>query len=130
METVETRRHGAADTEIAGDTRAVRAAKNQALFREVNERIESLNVEFSRILLMSAWICECADETCFETLSLTLAEYEAIRENPARFFVLQGHEVADLETVLERHDRYTVVEKIGAGGRYAADHDPRSESRV
>ena len=71
-----------------GESRALRAARNQSLFREVNERIEALNEEFARILPMGDWICECADDACFETMSFTIDEYEAIRSNPARFPVV------------------------------------------
>jgi hypothetical protein len=108
-----------------GDAPAIRAATRQSLFREVNERIEALNEEFSRIVPMGAWICECADETCFEHIELTMAEYEAIREHPARFPVMPGHEVPEVEIVVEANDRYVVVEKLGAARTLAVEHDPR-----
>ena len=56
----------------AQEDQARKAAKNQALFRDVNERIEEL--------VGKAWhpdfICECADEHCVEKLQLSLREYE------------------------------------------------------
>src|SRR3954451_13157664 len=107
------------------DARAIRAAKHQSLFREVNERIEALNEEFSRILPIGEWICECADEECFEPVALTVAEYEAIRAHPARFPVLPGHEQPEVESVVETNDRYLVVEKVGEAEVVASRHDPR-----
>jgi hypothetical protein len=112
-------------TRTDGDADAIRAAEHQSLFREVNERIEALNQEFSRILAIGDWICECADEECFEPIALTLAEYEAIRRHPARFPVLPGHELPEVETVVEANDRYLVVEKNGPAATVAAQHDPR-----
>jgi hypothetical protein len=107
------------------ESTAVRAARHQSLFREVNERVADLNETFSPLDPMGEWICECADERCFEPMSLTLAEYEAIREHAARFPVLPGHERPEVETVVEANDRYLVVEKIGAARAVAVEHDPR-----
>jgi hypothetical protein len=107
------------------EAQAVRAAQNQSLFREVNERIEDLNEQFATITPMGDWICECANEQCFEPISLTVSEYEAIRAHPARFPVLPGHEVPDVETVVEAHERYLVVEKVGPARETAIAHDPR-----
>jgi hypothetical protein len=106
---------------------ALRAAENQSLFREVNERIEELNERFATMMPMSDWVCECADETCFETVSLTTAEYEAIRAHPARFPVLPGHELPEVETVVEANERFLVVEKRGAARRVAVALDPRDD---
>jgi hypothetical protein len=105
---------------------AVQAARHQSLFRDVNERIEELNEQFSQILPTGDWVCECADERCFEPIELTMAEYEAIRAHPARFPVLPGHELtADVEVVVETHDGYLVVEKQGAARDFAIEHDKR-----
>jgi hypothetical protein len=104
---------------------SVEAAKTQALFREVNERIESLNEHFSRIVPMGDWICECGDPACFDPISLTFDEYEAIRAHPARFPVLPGHELPEVEEVVEANERYLVVEKRGSAKALAIAHDPR-----
>jgi hypothetical protein len=109
---------------------AIRAAKHQSLFREVNERIEALNEASARILPIEDWICECADEECFERLAMTVDEYEAIRMHPARFPVLRGHELADVESVVEANDRYLVVEKVGPAKAVAVKHDPRRPRSV
>jgi hypothetical protein len=110
------------------DERALRAAQNQALFREVNERIEALNTGFSLVLPMGDWVCECADDNCSERMSLTPAEYEAIRRHPDRFPVLPGHEVPEVETVVEVNDRYVVVEKFGAAKDFVVAHSARIHS--
>jgi hypothetical protein len=74
-------------------------------------------------------VCECADEECFEPIELTMDEYEAIREHPARFPVLPGHELPDVEKVVETHERYLVVEKQGAARDVAIEHDRRRRNR-
>jgi len=107
------------------ETLAVQAAQNQSLFREVNERIEELNERFATQMPLTDWICECADETCFQSVSLTVAEYEAIRAHPTRFPVLPGHERPEIETVVEVNERFLVVEKRGRAGEVAVSYDPR-----
>src|SRR2546423_15602405 len=107
--------------------RAARAAKNQALFREINERIESLNEAFGDMLPVSEWVCECADDTCVERIVMTVEAYEKIRAHPARFPILPGHEVPSVEEIVERHDGYVVVEKLGEAKTIATSLDPRSD---
>jgi hypothetical protein len=106
----------------------VRAARNQSLYRDVNERIQDLNEAFDDVLSFTGeWVCECADETCTSPLELTLAEYEAVRSHPNQFAVLPGHVFPDVERVVEENDRYVVVSKLGKGGEYATQHDPRAD---
>jgi hypothetical protein len=106
--------------------RPVRAARNESLFREINERIAELNEAFEAILPVSDWICECADESCIEPLPMTYEAYEQIRAHPARFALRPGHEALDVERVVETHEGYLVVEKIGVAQEIAEQHDPRA----
>lgn len=96
-----------------------RAARNEATFREINERIKELNEVFDAFAPMCEWVCECADPTCAELISLNLREFEAVRQHPARFSLVPGHERLEIERVVERTDRYVVVEKQGAAGEIA-----------
>jgi hypothetical protein len=107
-----------------------RMARNEALFREVNERV----ADVSRASDGSGeidFLCECADDACKAAITLTWREYEAVRSNPRQFLIVPGHAVADIEVVLAEGDRYTVVRKVGRAGELAAATDPRerSESR-
>jgi hypothetical protein len=106
-----------------GRRRQVQDAKNQSLFREVNERVRNV-ADQNRIDLL----CECADEDCLVTVTLTPDEYESIRANPLRFPVAPGHGVPEIERVVEEHDDYIVVEKIGLGVEVAEKLDPCSRS--
>ena len=36
-------------------------------------------------------------------VALTLAQYEAVRANPRRFVIVRGHELPEVEVVVERH---------------------------
>jgi hypothetical protein len=99
-----------------------RAARNQSLFREVNERIEDLSTSASFV----EFVCECAYSDCTQRINVTLEEYEEIRGDSNRFFVLPGHEMLEVEAVVDSaEDRYLVVSKLGGGAAVANDLDPR-----
>ena len=105
-----------------GGIQAVKAARNQSLWREVNERIRvvaetSGNMEF---------LCECAKMACTETIHLSVAEYERIRSSPTRFPIAVGHEFPEVESVVQVCDRYAVVQKKGKAAEMATQLDPRA----
>lgn len=116
------------DANEDGGAQENRAARNQALYREINERVKAINEAFNGLLPLGDWICECANEGCQERLSLTHEEYEALRADGRRFAVAphDDHVLEDVEDVVERHDRYWVVEKFGAAAEITANLDPRS----
>ena len=104
-------------------SREERAGKNEALFREVNERIKELSLaQFSD---WSDVLCECSNRGCTEVIQVTIGEYEALRAAGTRFAVSSGHEDLSLERVVDRTDRFVVVEKHGAAGAEAEKLDPR-----
>jgi hypothetical protein len=73
------------------------------------------------------FICECDVADCTELIPMTLAEYEAIRAVPIRFAVVPGHELPEIETVVERHSAYLVVEKRDDEAQdVARETDPRA----
>jgi len=106
-------------------TRAERQGRNESLFREVNERIAELNQTF-HVDGRSEFLCECSRDECKEPVSISLDEYEGVRRTSTRFFVIPGHEDLSVESVVERSERYVVVEKIGEAAEEADDLDPRS----
>jgi hypothetical protein len=98
----------------------------QALFREVNERLEELATTFQDVAgSTTVFACECADLMCVEQIDLTVGEYEAVRSHPNQFFVLPGHVDAEVENVVRENERFVVVAKIGAGAATAEATHPR-----
>ena len=88
----------------------------QALFREVNERVRECNSRSGRSIRVTDFVCECADPECSERLTLSLAAFERIREQPERFVVRSGHEQAGRARVVEEHEGLVVVERMRDGG--------------
>jgi hypothetical protein len=104
-----------------------RAARNEALFREVNERVLELAERYGKPEAREAsFICECSDGECAARLELPVQVYEAVRASSRQFVVAPGHEGSFRERVVARHDEYVIVEKAGAAGRIAEQTNPRA----
>jgi hypothetical protein len=108
------------------DARADRAARNEALFRRVNERLEDVNESFQLVTDDAEFVCECASIDCAERIHMTLSKYEAVRRDATHFLVKPDHILPEEERVVERHPEFIVVAKLGHAGERARDLDPRS----
>jgi hypothetical protein len=106
---------------MAGDARE----RNEALFREVNERIEDVSSTVAVDEQLMEFLCECDSTACMEKISATRAEYEAIRAVATHFAVLPGHEDPGVEHVVQHTERFLVVEKEGQAAQEAQEDDPR-----
>jgi hypothetical protein len=114
------------------DPRNSRLAKNEAVFREVNERVIEIQQELGpdprADEVVDGLICECSDAGCLERVGpLTISAYEAVRADPRRFIIAPDHQALDVEAVMERRPGYWVVEKHeGIPADVARARDPRS----
>jgi hypothetical protein len=101
---------------------AERAARNEEIFRTVNDRIDE-SAQQQDVDSPLPFHCECDDAGCFAKIDLRRSEYERIVAHRYRFVLLPGHEDPKVEHVVERKDTYLVAEKIGeARERIDRDH--------
>jgi hypothetical protein len=109
------------------DERTERIGLNEALFREVNERVKGINDRFAEPPEAAQFVCECGSESCAERIEMPLETYEQLRAHSTYFAIRPGHELPDVETVVERHKTYVVVEKKPGDATLVAEAtDPRS----
>src|SRR5581483_8734753 len=101
------------------DPREERLARNEMLFREVNERIEGIALTHPQDDHRYKFLCECSNRDCNLMLPLSLGTYEEARADPAVFVVAPGHELPEIEEVVERRDGYQLVRKFGAAAELA-----------
>jgi hypothetical protein len=107
-------------------------ARNETLFRNLNERLKEIDdgldtgVVGAAVIDREEFFCECGALDCMARLEMTREEYEAVRAHPARFLVLLDHVDDAIETIVETYARYTVVQKLGNEGEIARENDPRS----
>jgi hypothetical protein len=97
--------------------RECRAARNELVFRAVNEQILLLTERFRADLSDLDLVCECRDTSCTGTIRVSVEEFERAKESTANFVLLSGHEDPQIEEVVERNSRYVVVRKRGPAVR-------------
>jgi hypothetical protein len=111
------------------DTRKERSAKNEALLREVNERIEEVG-ERLQVLPEDEVLdfrCECGRPACESSVPMPAAAYRRMRSDNDRFVLVPGHEDPEIERVVERAERYVIVDKRPEAEPYVgADGQPDS----
>jgi hypothetical protein len=91
--------------------RARRVGANEALFRTVNEEVRGLSKRFAVVEDPLSVVCECGLADCSEHVAVPAEDYERVRAEPTYFIILPGHELPDVESVVERHEQYFVVRK-------------------
>ena len=102
-----------------------RRALNEALFRDVNERIAESAERFD--VDKTEFVCECADPNCTERVPATLAEYENVRQESTTFLLAPDHAQPDMEQVVSDRGRFQVVEKTKEAVRRTVTRlDPRN----
>jgi hypothetical protein len=99
-------------------------AQNEALFREVNERVEAVAHRLGPEVPYE-FVCECANADCTFRLALSLRVYETIRSDPKQFVVLPLHYTPEVEDLVAEGDSYWIVRKSGEAGEYVEQLDPR-----
>jgi hypothetical protein len=107
------------------DSRDRRLAENEAFFREVNERIESLATDHLGRDAAYDFLCECANPDCTFRIRLPLSVYEKVRADSKQFIVLPLHYTPEIEDLAIREETYWVVRKTGEAGDHVDDLDPR-----
>ena len=101
-------------------------ARNEALFREVNERVEE--VSGGAALEATDFLCECGNADCTQSIVLFEHEYEQLRSDPLLFAIAPGHEIEDVEDIVSENDRFRTVRKREDAAAIARHTDPRKKS--
>jgi len=107
-------------------SREERIARNEILFREINERLKEMQDTFNVATEDPSFVCECGNVECTERIPMSLSEYERLRGDPTTFAVVEGHQARDVEDVVEKAAAHLVVRKHeGEAARIARLDDPR-----
>jgi hypothetical protein len=97
------------------DERARRIGENEAIYREVNERIRGISEQLRVETETMSIVCECGRADCVERIEIDPGAYARIRASAIMFVMASGHEDPSLETVVDRTAGYVVVEKKPGG---------------
>jgi hypothetical protein len=99
---------------------ALREAEQQCLVRDANEAAELLNVA---LVVETKWRelhCECGDGACRARVSMTHAEYEAVRDYGSRFVIRLDHENPENACVLTENARFGAIDVVARDARHQA----------
>jgi len=105
------------------DRQKEQLARNEDLFRSVNDRIEAAAESHGADSHEYEFFCECSDRACTEKVILTLAQYAHARADSKRFVVEKGHVVREIEHVVEAAEDHVLIEKDGHAGVVAIQLD-------
>jgi hypothetical protein len=108
---------------------ADRAARNEEIFRGVNERIED-GAEQHGVRTPLPFHCECGRASCLGTIELPPPVYESVARERYQFVLIPGHEDAAIERVVERQPMYVVVEKMGEAREQIDRDHPQQRHRA
>lgn len=108
------------------DWRLERIAKNEASFRDINERLEQGLRKVPHVPELQEFVCECGNRQCEETVRLSFEEYERVRLDSRHFAVVPGHVHPETEHVVGGNERFQVVEKVGMSVDLADAADRRA----
>jgi hypothetical protein len=108
------------------DERQRRLGLNEAVFREVNERIEAVQRQFDVQGDELDLLCECGSAGCTARISMPRHAYEQLRADAGQFAVVPGHGNDAVEAVVAHEGAYDVIRKRpGEPTRLAQQTDPR-----
>jgi hypothetical protein len=114
-------------SERTSEEQARRIGLNEAVFRDMNEQLKTFAGEAvldDQLLL----VCECGNEECEQSVSVSVAEYEEIRSDARLFALAPGHELEAVEEVVAVRKGFNVVKKRpGTPSRVAQETDSRSD---
>jgi hypothetical protein len=94
-------------TVLATAPRAKRIVQTELFFRAITEEI-ARNGHADTVFL-----CECGNPACAEGLHLAKEALQRLHAEKGLFVVLPGHEIPDVETVIESFEEYLIVRKDG-----------------
>lgn len=105
------------------ETHARELAATQSRFRSANDRLRRIVSSYRfEAYDRAPFICECADPACFETVMLSLVDYDRVRAQPTWFLLAAGHEDSEApqELIVEAESGYAITEMVSVAGEEAA----------
>ena len=91
-----------------------RLVENELVFRQANTDIEQFMEDMgAKHATTLPFFCECSYINCRGRIEMSADEYQKIHANRRYFMLLDGHDIPKVERIVERHENYNVVEKLG-----------------
>jgi len=105
---------------------APREDELQCTARDENEVVERMNDALQPGTARADLRCECGDPACHEFLTLSHAEYEAVRDYGSHFLITLNHENPENAAVLSENARFAVIDVVAGDERHRVlERNPR-----
>jgi hypothetical protein len=98
--------------------RARRLRENEELMEELNRRMERMleeireDEEATDADAPIAFLCECSHLDCRERVHLEPSLFDRIHKDPEQFVLVSGHEIPDIERVVDQVGDFLIVRKL------------------
>ncbi len=97
--------------------RARRLRQNEELMEELNRRMERALEEIREEGdddpdAPIAFLCECSHLDCRARVHLTPSSFDRIHRDPEAFVLVPGHEIRDVERIVDQEGDYLIVRKL------------------
>ena len=100
--------------------------EKQVRSRRANESTARTSIAACGGRGVDSFVCECGDRACTCAISLTLAEYAAVRDHATHFAITPDHENPESELVVSEGERFAVIETVSPEAtKLARRSDPR-----
>ena len=93
--------------------RDTRREKNQKLFRHGNESLHDAAVGAGYETSLVPFLCECADDVCYDRVELTPIQWEDVTAKPNHYVMIAGHLRSEGEEVVGSVREYEIARKPG-----------------
>ena len=87
-------------------TRETRLVQTEELYRRVNDALAQRTTTDE-----AAFLCECSSPYCSEMIELAKDDVEVLHSLPGYYVVAPGHDIPDVEEVVQETERYLIVKK-------------------
>lgn len=89
--------------------REQRIIQTEEFYRQINDLIARNGTRDDK-----AYMCECANPYCNETMDVSTEDIEVLHSKSGYYVTLPGHEIPDVEHVVQATANYSIVAKNGA----------------
>jgi hypothetical protein len=90
-------------------SREERVLQTEEFFRDVNEVIARSGASNG-----SSFLCECANPFCNVTFEMDGEDLKTLHSTPGYYVILAGHDIPELEEVVQHQNGYAIVRKRAA----------------
>jgi hypothetical protein len=91
-----------------------RLKENEVIFQQANKGVADFVMEDGGDdETLIGFYCECSNIDCRERILLNASDYRRYHKDQRHFIALKGHEMPNIENVVDEHDNFVIVRKVG-----------------